>query len=255
MSVDFKEWNEPFDKLRYKHDTWYIFRDWLDLTIDNFTIPDQEPLFRNKDKYTEQEYGWLSDMFVAYLKIMQEALEEKPYYDFLGEWWEGDQNMTNKFKAQFFTPMNVCSLMSTLVVPDPDELGEEATIMNDPCCGSGRFALVHHHKRPQDFFMLNDLDDYAVKMTVVNMLVHGMRGVVAHQNTLTGEVFWCCQVTPFLFEYGGLPYVVPYLTDLVGACKMLPRGDVVNVPTEKQTITEINTIDGDKKLGGLDAWL
>ena len=25
--------------------------------------------------------------------------------------------------------------------------------------------------------------------------------------------------------------------------------------TEKQTITEINTIDGDKKLGGLDAWL
>ena len=25
--------------------------------------------------------------------------------------------------------------------------------------------------------------------------------------------------------------------------------------TERETITEINTIDGDKKLGGLDAWL
>ena len=253
MTVDFSAWNEPFDKLRYKHDTWYIFRDWLDLTIDNFTIPDQEPLFRNKDKYTDEEYGWFGDMFVAYLNIMNEALEEKPYYDFLGEWWEGDQNMTNKFKAQFFTPVDVCDLMSQLVLSE--DLGDEVRVMNDPCCGSGRFALAHHRYRPQDFFMLNDLDDYAVKMTVVNMLVHGMRGVVAHQNTLTEEVFWCCQVTPFLFEYAGLPYVVPYGTDLVGACKMLPRRDVVNVPTEQPTITEINTIDSDKKLGGLDAWL
>ena len=48
----------------------------------------------------------------------------------------------------------------------------------------------------------NDLDDYAVKMTLLNMVMHGMRGVVAHMNTLTQEVFNCWQVTPYL--NGGL---------------------------------------------------
>ena len=33
----FKEWNKVFTKLRYRHETWYIFRDFLDLTIDNYT--------------------------------------------------------------------------------------------------------------------------------------------------------------------------------------------------------------------------
>jgi hypothetical protein len=115
--------------------------------------------------------------------------------------------------------------------------------------------LAHHYYRPQDFFFFNDLDQYAVKMTVLNMLVHGMRGVVAHMNTLTEEVFWCCQVTPFLYEYGGMPYVVPFGSDIKGALSMLPHdSSVVEAPT-------VNTIDSDKQehtnknKGVLDDWL
>lgn len=252
--TDYTEWNKPFEKLRYKHDTWYIFRDWLDLTIDNFTIPEQTPLFSNKEKYTEEEYELFGEMFTGYLKIMQRELENRPYYDFLGEWWEGDQNMTNKFKAQFFTPTDVCDLMCDLTLAT--DMGDECQVMNDPCCGSGRFALVHHHHRPQDMFMLNDLDEYAVKMTVVNMLVHGMRGVVAHQNTLTGEVFSCFQVTPYLFEFGGVPYVVPFGSDLKGACSMLPREEIITIDSDKSVEKLVTDKTGvTKKKGGLDDWL
>jgi hypothetical protein len=85
------------------------------------------------------------------------------------------------------------------------------------------------------------------------MLVHGMRGVVAHMNTLTEEVFWCCQVTPFLYEYGGVPYVVPFGSDIMGALSMLPRGRTVEAPN-------VNTIDdnqgnNNKNKRVLDGWL
>ena len=80
MSVDYSEWNTQFEKLRYKHDTWYIFRDWLDLTIDGFTIPDQTPLFSNKEKYTKKEYGYFADMLTAYMNIMQKGIHSKNEY-------------------------------------------------------------------------------------------------------------------------------------------------------------------------------
>lgn len=77
-----KMWDKAFDTLRHKHETWYIFRDWLDLTLDNFTIPDQTPLFENKDKYTKEEYELFGEMFIAYTGIMRDALETRPYYVF-----------------------------------------------------------------------------------------------------------------------------------------------------------------------------
>ena len=251
-NIDFKEWNNAFRKLKYRHDTWYIFRDFLDMTIDNFTIPDQTPLFEHGEKYTEEEYSYFGELFSAYIKGMQTELEKRPYCDFLGEWWEADQDMTNKFNAQFFTPLGVCDVMCQLTLDE--SMGSESRVMYDCCCGSGRFGLAHHYYRPQDYFFFNDLDQYAVKMTVLNMLVHGMRGVVAHMNTLTEEVFWCCQVTPFLYEYGGMPYVVPYGTDIGGALSMLPQGSSVVEAPSVNTIDNDKQDDNNKNKGVLDEW-
>lgn len=246
----FTEWNKTFDKLRHRHDTWYIFRDFLDMTIDNFTIPGMTPLFQNKDKYTEQEYEWFGELFTAYIHAMDEALESRPYYDFLGSWWESDQNMTNKFKAQFFTPLDVTDLMVQVTLTD--DMDDSPRVMYDCCCGSGRFGLSWHHYRPGDYYAFQDLDDYAVKMSVVNMLLHGMRGVVAHMNTLTRECYWCCQVSPY-GTYNGLPYVVPYDNDWRGACSFLPgdasRVDAPTPPVDNDSENEV------KQEGGLDAWL
>ena len=257
---DFKEWNKVFNKLRHKHDTWQIFSDWLDLTIDGFTIPGMKPLFQHPDKYSEQEYIYFSDMFRAYIQSMDKVLVDRPYFDFLGEWWESDQNMTNKFKAQFFTPMHVVDLMCQVTLSD--DMSERPKVMSDCCCGSGRFGLAWHHYRPMDWFFLADLDDYAVKMTLINMCLHGMRGVVAHMNTLTYEVFGVWQVTPF---DTGVPYIVPYGTDLMGAKTILPREvfeapsvNTMNSDKTETTIDSMSTVESitkSNKKGGLDAWL
>lgn len=74
-------------------------------------------------------------------------------------------------------------------------------------------------------------------------------------NTLTEEVFMCWQVTPYM--NGGLPYIVPYGTDIRGALSFLPRGRIIEAPT-------VNTTGSDKcedkkppvkTSGGLDSWL
>lgn len=250
----FTEWNKTFRKLKYRHDTWYIFRDFLDMTIDNFTIPGQKPLFENKDKYTTEEYGYFGDLFYTYMGTMSKQLEEKPYCDFLGEWWESDQDMTNKFNAQFFTPLDVADLMCQLTITDKTG---SSKVMYDCCCGSGRFGLAYHTYRPQDYFFFNDLDLYAVKMTILNMLFHGMQGVVAHMNTLTEEVFWCCRVTPYLFDFSGLPYVVPFGSDLKGALAFLPDGEMIEAPTPAPPIKDKceDKKPPVKNSGSLDSWL
>lgn len=248
--IDFTEWNKAFDKLRYKHETWMIFQDFLDMTVDQFTIPGMKPLFHHKDRYTKKEYEYFGELFNAYIQGMYVELEKRPYCDFLGEWWESDVNMTNKFRAQFFTPMSICELMVDLTIQNDSELSEDPVVMHDSCCGTSRFGLVYHDRRPQDFFMFGDLDDYAVKMSLLNMIFHGMRGVVAHMNTLTLEVFQCWQVTPYL---AGLPYIVPYGTDLQGAKACLPRNKTRQAPSEIDK--EILTIQKGKQKGALDKWL
>jgi hypothetical protein len=259
----FTKWNKAFDKLRHQHDTWYIFKDFLDMTIDNFTLPGMPPLFTHKDKYTKEEYAIFGELFAAYVQTMDEVLQSKPYYDFLGAWWESDVNMTNKFRAQFFTPQDVASLMADLVLDD-ELWGDEPRVMYDCCAGSARFGLAYHHKRPMDMFFFQDLDDYAVKMSVLNMLMHGMSGVVAHMNSLTREVFWCCRVNPYPGLYGPLPYVVPYGVDLIGALQFLPKVSVDMTGVHNHMTSDVDVLDVKDEAekidlkttrGGLDAWM
>jgi hypothetical protein len=72
-------------------------------------------------------------------------------------------------------------------------------------------------------------------------------------NTLTEEVFWCCQVTPFLYEYGGMPYVVPFGSDIRGALSMLPRGRIVEAPSVNTKGSDKQD-DNNKNKGVLDDW-
>jgi len=256
--TDFKKWNKIIKKLTYKHNTFQIFKDYLDIIIDNFTIPDQTPLFQHHERYTEQEHRYFAELYKEHVNIMQTMLEEKEYYDFPGEWWESDQNLTNKDTEQYFTPPDIADLMCELL--EVDSLSSDCCTMHDCCCGSGRFALAYHKYRPNDWFFLVDIDEIAVKMTLVNMLFHGMRGVVCHGNALTREVFSCWVVTPSLLEYCGVPYVVPYGKDIGCALSFLPR-EVVPVNTTDSDNPADKTKKSDRKeqtdktVRGLDAWL
>jgi type I restriction enzyme M protein len=90
--------------------------------------------------------------------------------------------------GQFFTPPQACDLMARIVVAGP-----ATGWVAGPAAGSGRNLLVHCRlhasNRLQCRYVAQDLDRMCVRMSVINLLLHGMSGYSIHCNTLSMEVF------------------------------------------------------------------
>jgi type I restriction enzyme M protein len=90
--------------------------------------------------------------------------------------------------GQFFTPPQVCDLMARIV-----DAGPATGWVADPAAGSGRNLLahcrLHASNRLQCWYVAQDLDRMCVRMSVINLLMHGMSGYSIHCNTLSMEVF------------------------------------------------------------------
>ena len=205
------KFERTFETLCRHHDPNVIFNEFLDYCIDInlFTTINQNLDFKGREQY-------YFEMFQEWIKITNEHLNEdnneinsgnNGWYDYLGIFYEN--TVQTKYKAgargQFFTPSDVCQLMTELTIEkDKDYTGK---FVNDCCCGSGRFLLAGHSLLPKAIMIGSDLDEVACKMSVLNFYIHGVRGSILHQNTLTGETFNCWKVNDY-FGYGlPLPHI------------------------------------------------
>jgi len=146
-------------------------------------------------RYTKEQNKKFHDMMVQWLKVMDEELKHKEWYD---PWGDLFMALTPKggMKGQFFTPDNICDMMADICNPataEPKTLcgafGWRVTV-NDPTCGSGRNLLAAHakfikEKVRQPFLVAEDIDLTCCLMTAVNMMSHGCFGEVICHNTLT----------------------------------------------------------------------
>ena len=198
------EFEKIFDRLTNQYDPNKIFNEFLDYCIDInlFTTVSQNLDFNGKEK----EYF---KMFQEWVKITNTALNN-PTTEINSSkngWYENV--VQTKYKAgargQFFTPADVCQLMTEMTF----ELDKDYTnkLVNDCCCGSGRFLLAGHSLMPKAIMIGSDLDEVACKMTVLNFYIHGVRGSVLHQNTLTGETFQCWKINNYLGYGLPLPHI------------------------------------------------
>ena len=205
------KFEKVFDRLTNQHDPNKIFNEFLDYCIDInlFTTIDQNLDFNGREKYYFK-------MFQEWIKITNTHICEgsveinsgnNGWYDYLGIFYENI--VQTKYKAgargQFFTPADVCQLITELTIDgNVDYTGK---FVNDCCCGSGRFLLAGHSLMPNAVMIGSDLDDVACKMSVLNFYLHGVKGSILHQNSLTGETFQCWRVNNYL--YHGLP--IPHI--------------------------------------------
>lgn len=105
-----------------------------------------------------------------------------------------------KYRGQFFTPEGICTLMTDITVDPKAEMSKPKrlcgvygyrTIINDPTCGSGRNLLAakskyaRYSEEAQPYFIGEDIDCLCVKMTAINMCVHGCYGEAICHDTLT----------------------------------------------------------------------
>lgn len=184
-----RQFNSEFNKLNYRYDTADVFCDFIDLMVAMFKFEGDKQLGdRLKEKY-KKDYEQLSicvrEMILAY----NIGLNESNWYDGLGEYYEV---ITSNYKSsrlgQFFTPKTICDFMASINYNDAqiEKVDEKyvGKIVGDPACGSGRMLLAFNSIAPGNYHYATDIDSICVKMTAINMCLHGIRGQVVCADAL-----------------------------------------------------------------------
>ena len=159
------------------------FDDWLAFVINGWEIGGEGI---KSWRYTKEQTRLFLRFYQKYMEAMVEALQVKPWHDFLGHIYENlvASSLRKSHAGQFFTPENVCDLMAKVTGKPADN------IVFDPCCGSGRLPLAGWAASGKTCMVIAaDLDRTCVMMTIVNLLSHGVCGTVAHADSLAGKTF------------------------------------------------------------------
>ena len=197
------EFTKIFEKLARINDRSIIWNNWLDYCINLNLMSNKKyeiDFKRNEKEYAELLQYWLIQL--------NEKLEEEPYYDMLGLFYEElvTSHVKSKNIGQFFTPSDVTNLMVELTLSDIDV--KEDMVVNDSTCGSARMLLsAHVHSNGNLICIGQDLDEISCKMAVLNFWSHGVRGSILHQNSLTKEFYQAWRVNNYL--YYGIP--IPHI--------------------------------------------
>lgn len=176
---------------KYGKDKKQVLNDLLTYII-GYMNPDRQP-----DpfwKYSKEQNEEFHAMFTEYLRVMDEQLKSKEWYD---AWGDLFMELTPKggARGQFFTPVDMCDLMAQAVVDTKAERKGDTrfgkrVVIGDPAAGSSRNLLASHarfvhDKQPIPYLVAEDVDLMCCKMSAVNLMAHGCIGEVICHNTLT----------------------------------------------------------------------
>ena len=200
--------------LSRKYSEWEVWSDFVSISaiaianscdLYQFSKREEE-YFQIIRKYTPDEQQNLSDL----LALVVMGLEKNQEQDFLGVVYM-QLNISQKSKAQYFTPYPICKMMSSLIIGGRQSSDHAPQIINDPTCGSGANLIAtanemranHIDYQRNAYFVAQDIDLIAAKMCYIQLSLLGCPGVVIVGNSLLGmkddmERWY----TPFHFLYG-----------------------------------------------------
>lgn len=165
-----------------QHDPCRAFTDFVDHAVHSFSLEGGDHFPEHQEFF----HGW-------HQEAMKGTRFNLPgqYTDAFGDvYMELVSRYKSKALGQYFTPPNICSMISRIVEGEPRP-GEKVTV-NDPACGSGRmpidFCVRYMAKGGETWLVANDLDPLCAKMTAVNMAINGVMGEVTCNDGLWSSV-------------------------------------------------------------------
>jgi len=202
LPKELKKFGNIFDSLSRRHGTYYIFQDFLDLSINAWSLDYKMDLVAIRKKYSENERQLFGQLIHETIHILDRMIAtDNDFYDVFGTFYEAN-SLTNKHFAQFFTPLHICQLMAQLT------LNKEAQNFNDPCSGSARFSLASNSVKPGMFHSLIDIDFTCARMSALNLMYHGIHGIVICDNGLiAGKSFRGAFIVNRLLTLQGVPQI------------------------------------------------
>lgn len=195
------------ESLTYRHSTWDIFSDWVEMmaisisnSCDKVHFEDREKRYMDiVRKYNKEELNKFAEAFACLVTTM----EHDGLRDILGETFH-ELELHNKYKGQFFTPFHVCECMAEITIGDHPKLNDKGYItVCEPCSGSGAMVIgaagalnkakINYQK--QMVVLANDIDPKCTHMCYVQLSLLGIPAVVTNGNSLTVEE-WSRWYTP-----------------------------------------------------------
>ena len=144
--------------------------------------------------HEKQKFGLLATLW---LSDVSRAIENGKWLDAFGVLYEDMYLTSGKASktGQFFTPQSVSDLMSSIICSSKNEAANvkiDGHKVNDCAAGSGRLLLSHFMEMSKEnplngrlyYYIAQDSDPLVCKMCALNMMAHGMAGMVICQDTL-----------------------------------------------------------------------
>jgi type I restriction enzyme M protein len=216
------------DKISNRHDSTTVFDDFIYMCVCAFAYGQMEEQYMSTVKRYNDEEAKLFGQAMGALLIDYENVvtKEGAWNDLLGEYFmEISSRSSASRSGQFFTPVSLCNMIAQMT-----QEGEPGETINDPSCGSSRCLVAHARLHPDNrlkcFYHGYDLDRRCVNMSVINYIMHGMKGVVIHMNTLSMEV------------YGGYRIYLPEMGGLVKPLSVSECWQYINDPERAKTTIE-----------------
>lgn len=189
----YKRFNDVFEQLSMKHSSWNVFEHFLDCALNGFSFNYcQETMDYIRKKYSQDERYQFGELIQLWILIMDKRIAtDSIWFDFFGTFYE-QQAMAKKGKfAQFFTPEPLCTLMAQMTYSGITN--QEFKTILEPSSGSGRNCLAYHAIHQNAFHCAMDIDIVCTKMTALNFMIHGIKGIAQCQDTLNNRAdTWRC---------------------------------------------------------------
>ena len=203
---------DTIKKLSSRRFTWQVFNDFLEISaitisnsVDRANWEEREKRYLDIVKtYDKSEVDLFADMFSKLVLQLEENDSNGELDDVLGKLFH-DLELYNRWKGQFFTPMNICNAMSEMTVGNCDEIIENKGYITvcEPAVGSGAIVLgmanalkkkgYSHQKHMLVTAIDNDIK--CVHMAYIQLALHGIPAIVVHGDSLTVEA-WSTWYTP-----------------------------------------------------------
>ena len=201
-----------FEKLRYNHNAFSVFSDFLALSaldISNAVYPNEDrkgEYQRVISKYNAEEQTLLAEMLGCIVQEMEPAAGITPnYHDVLGELFHS-LNLQDEWIGQFFTPQDISTMMGLITAGDFEEkIAKRGYIkMLEPCIGGGSTvigavnAMFQKGYNPckQLFVTGYDLDPRCIHMSYIQLSLMGIPAMIQQRNSLTLETYSDYWYTP-----------------------------------------------------------
>ncbi len=196
-----KEFLSVFQQLCNSRNAWQVWADLMEAIaccLSN-TVDRTPEHFRQREKQYTQCINRLGSVEVPakILSILVMALENDPEQDFLGKIYM-NLNLANHWRGQFFTPYNLCKMMSVITIGDVNEQIERQGFISicDPACGAGATLIAaanvmkssKYNFQNHVLFVGQDIDRITGMMCYIQLSLLGCAGYVCIGNTLTNPL-------------------------------------------------------------------